>query len=216
MLLVCDTMPSDGPTYFTDALVTMALDGREGVVHSIPDAGLPALSGVDAAIVSGSTAGVYETDDRPWIDGARKLVRDLAAREIPTLGICFGHQLVNDAFGGSVEAGDQQRGLVDVEFDDDPLFDGLSERTPLVHGDYVVEPGDGMETIGSADYYDHLATRHESLPVWTVQYHPEFTASLLDRIADDFGWPDTDGERDFSDVNAAQTIDNFARVAGLD
>ncbi|WP_396610697.1 type 1 glutamine amidotransferase [Haloferax sp. S1W] len=213
MLLVCDTMPEDGPAYFTGALTELAFDGRDGRVHSVLEAGFPALSNVDAAIVTGSTAGVYEADDRPWIADARRLVRDLVAREIPTLGVCFGHQLVNDALGGTVEAGDQQRGLVDVDLGDDPLFDGISNRIPLVHGDYVVEPGDGMETIASAEYYDHLATRHESLPVWTVQYHPEFTESLLDRIVADFGWPDD--EHDFSAVNAARTVDNFAMLADL-
>lgn len=216
MLLVCDTMAADGPSYFTDALADLALDSREGVVHSLPSDGLPTLSDVDAVIVTGSTAGVYEADERPWIDDGRRLVRELVAREIPTLGVCFGHQLVNDALGGSVDAGDQKRGIVDVELDDDPLFDGVAGTIPMVHGDYVTSPGDRMETIGSADYYDHLATRHESAPVWTVQYHPEFTASLLDRIDDDFGWPDDDANRDFDEVTAAKTVDNFASLAGLD
>ncbi|KAB1197278.1 MULTISPECIES: type 1 glutamine amidotransferase [Haloferax] len=216
MLLVCDTMPQDGPSYFTDALASLALDGRDGVVHSLPGDGLPTLSDVDAVVVTGSTAGVYETAERPWIDDGHRLVRELVAREIPTLGVCFGHQLVNDALGGTVESGDQKRGLVDIELADDPVFEGVSGQIPMVHGDYVVEPGDRMETIGAADYYDHLATRHESAPVWTVQYHPEFTAALLDRIADDFGWPDGDENRDFDDVTAVKTVENFAGLAGLD
>ncbi|KAB1186718.1 MULTISPECIES: type 1 glutamine amidotransferase [Haloferax] len=216
MLLVCDTMALDGPSYFTDALADLALDGRDGVVHSLPSDGLPSLSDVDAVVVTGSTAGVYEADERPWIDDGRRLVRELVAREIPTLGVCFGHQLVNDALGGTVEAGDQKRGLVDVDLADDPVFEGIASTIPMVHGDYVVEPGKRMETIASADYYDHLATRHESAPVWTVQYHPEFTAALFDRIADDFGWPEDDSDRDFDDVTAVNTVENFAALAGLD
>ena len=216
MLLVCDTMTPHGPSYFTDALASLAFDGREGVVHSLPRDGLPTLSNVDAVVITGSIAGVYETRDRPWIADGRRLVRELVARELPTLGVCFGHQLVNDALGGTVEAGDQKRGIVDVELAADPMFESVSNRIPMVHGDYVVEPGDRMETIGSADYYDHLATRHESAPVWTVQYHPEFTDALLDRIADDFGWPESDADRDFDDVTAARTVDNFAALAGLD
>ncbi|KAB1192461.1 type 1 glutamine amidotransferase [Haloferax sp. MBLA0076] len=216
MLLVCDTMVSDGPSYFTDALADLALDGRDGVVHSLPGDGLPTLSDVDAVIVTGSTAGVYEADERPWIADGRRLVRELVAREIPTLGVCFGHQLVNDALGGTVDAGHQKRGIVEVELDDDPVFEGVSGKIPMVHGDYVVSPGDRMETIASADYYDHLATRHESAPVWTVQYHPEFTGTLLDRITDDFGWPDEEDHNDFDDVTAAKTVENFASLAGLD
>ncbi|MFC7204604.1 type 1 glutamine amidotransferase [Haloferax namakaokahaiae] len=216
MILVCDTMPTDGPQYFTDALAALALDGREGVVHSIPQDGIPDLSGVDAVVITGSTAGVYETADRPWIDDGRRLVRELVEREIPTYGVCFGHQLVNDALGGTVEAGEQKRGIVDVELADDRIFDGISSQIPMVHGDYVREPGDEMETIGSASYYEHLATRHASAPIWTTQYHPEFTVALLDRIADDFGWPETDTDRDFTGVTANETVANFARLAGLD
>ena len=210
------TVPADGPAYFTDALADLALDGREGTVHSLPDDGLPTLSNVDAVVLTGSTAGVYESDERPWLDDARLLARDLVARELPTLGVCFGHQLVNDALGGTVEAGDQRRGIADVDLGDDPLFEGVSGRIPMVHGDYVVAPGDRMVTVASADYYDHLATRHEDAPVWTVQYHPEFTAALLDRIADDFGWPDDDADRDFGDVTADRTVENFVAAAGLD
>ncbi|WP_410765683.1 type 1 glutamine amidotransferase [Haloferax sp. DFSO60] len=215
MILVCDTMPTDGPQYFTDALATLALEGREGAVHSIPQEGIPDLPGVDAVIITGSTAGVYETADRPWIDDGRALVHELVEREIPTYGVCFGHQLVNDALGGTVEAGDQKRGIVDVELDD-PLFDDISNQIPMVHGDYVLEPGDEMETIGAASYYDHLATRHTDAPVWTTQYHPEFTIELLDRIADDFGWPEDEADRDFGNVTADKTVSNFARLAGID
>lgn len=85
----------------------------------------------------------------------------------------------------------------------------------MIHDGYVVAPGNHMETVASADYYDHLATRHESASVWTVRYHPEFTAGLLDHIADDFGWPGDDAGRDFDDMTANRTLENFV-VAGLD
>jgi GMP synthase (glutamine-hydrolysing) len=83
----------------------------------------------------------------------------------------------------------------------------------MVHGDHVTDLGDGMESIASADYYPHLASRHTDAPVWTTQYHPEFTADVLSRVERDFGWV---GSRDFSDVTAARTVANFRRLAGLD
>lgn len=57
----------------------------------------------DAVVLTGSTAGVYETDRHGWIAEQEALVRDLVEREVPTLGVCFGHQVVNAALGGTVE-----------------------------------------------------------------------------------------------------------------
>ena len=174
-----------------------------------------ALDGVDAAVLSGSTAGVYEDDDREWIEGAREVVRELIERGVPTLGVCFGHQLVNDALGGRVEHRGVRAGLVAAEFDDDPLFEGVPPTVPAVHGDVVVEAGDGMEPIGAVADYDYplFATRHRSVPVWTVQFHPELTADHRDRLVDDFGWEDRD--RSFEAVDGDRLFRNFRALAGV-
>jgi GMP synthase (glutamine-hydrolysing) len=212
MLLVCDTeVDPDAYGYLPRALRGLLPDHER--YHYPTRGGEPSLDGVDAVVVTGSTAGVYEADDRPWIPRARQFVRQLVDREIPTLGVCFGHQLVNDALGGRVEHRGLTARLVDAELDDDPLFAGVSPTIPMVHGDHVVETGDGMEPIASADYYPLLATRHAAAPVWTTQYHPEFTADLLPAIERDFGW---DGTREFDGVNTERTVANFRRLASLD
>lgn len=70
----------------------------------------------------------------------------------------------------------------------------------MVHGNYAVAPDDCMEIVASTDHYDHLATRHEDMSVRMVRYRPEFATGLLDHIADDFGRPDDDADRDLDDV----------------
>jgi GMP synthase (glutamine-hydrolysing) len=55
--------------------------------------GKPPLGGVDAVVTTESTAGVYGTDEWPWIHTARALVRRLVARENATPGVYFGHRL---------------------------------------------------------------------------------------------------------------------------
>ncbi|MDX1748098.1 MAG: type 1 glutamine amidotransferase, partial [Halobacteriales archaeon] len=174
MLLVCDTeVDPDAYGYLPRALRGLLPDH---CVYDYPTrGGVPPLDGVDAVVITGSTAGVYEAADRPWIDDAKQLVRRLVERQIPTLGVCFGHQLVNDALGGAVEHRGLTAELVEADLDDDPLFEGVSPTLPMVHGDHVTRLGEGMEPIARADYYPLLATRHTDAPIWTTQYHPEFT-----------------------------------------
>lgn len=170
----------------------------------------PDLDAAAAVVLTGSTAGAYERDEYDWMGDQMALVRELLDREVPTLAVCFGHQLANAALGGTVEAVDTTAGLVDATLGDDPLFDGVSPVVPAVHGDKVTETGDGMRVVGNADYYDAFATRHEAAPLWTTQFHPEFTAAHRPRIERDYGWS-TNGHT-FADVNATRVYENFTRL----
>ena len=209
MLLVLENEVDPDARYFVPEIVDH-LDDCE-VYDYAEEGGQPSLSGVDGVVVSGSTAGVYDSGDYPWMDEEMALVRELVEREIPTLGICFGHQLVNAALGGIVQHRGPTTRLVRADLDDDPLLEGVSEVIPAVHGDHVVARGREMEPIGTADYYSNFATRHRDAPLWTVQYHPEFTERLLGRVREDFGWEDND--LSFSDVNVEETFRNFERLA---
>jgi len=171
----------------------------------------PVLEAVDGVVLSGSTVGVYEVEKRPWIADQQRLVRELIDREIPTLGVCFGHQIANAALGGAVEHVGTTCRPVETDLTDDPLFDGVSSVVPVAHGDVVTEPGDGMDVIASADYYHAFATRHRNAPLWTVQFHPEFTAALRDRLEADFDW--TDEAHGFEAINATRVVENFVSLA---
>ncbi|WP_435335053.1 type 1 glutamine amidotransferase [Haloarchaeobius sp. TZWWS8] len=178
----------------------------EGGPPSLADLGVP-----DGIIVGGSTAGVYESDDYPWMDEEAAFVRECIDDEIPLLGICFGHQLVNEALGGRVEHHGLDHRLVTADLVADPLFEGVDETLPAVHGDRVVELGDGMEPLAATDEYPFFASRHRDAPVWTTQFHPEFVADLLPRIRADFGW--TENELSWDDVTADRVLENFAKLA---
>lgn len=215
MLLVLENEVDADKRYFVPEIVRYL---TEYEVFSYADEGsnpsLDEVGGVerfDGVVLSGSTAGVYERDEYPWMDEQMTLVRELVEREIPTLGVCFGHQLVNDALGGRVEHRGLTNELVRADLAADPLFEGVNDVIPAVHGDHVVECGDGMESIASAPHAENFATRHRDAPVWTVQYHPEFTDRSLGRIEADFGWRDND--LSFADVNVEETFRNFERLA---
>ncbi|WP_255169510.1 type 1 glutamine amidotransferase [Natrononativus amylolyticus] len=170
----------------------------------------PDLEGIDAVVISGSTAGVYEVEDEPWIADQQELIRELVERRIPTLGVCFGHQVANAALGGRVEHVGPTHRLVAVDFDGDPLFDGVAPVVPAIHGDSVLEPGEGMETIARTEHSPHFGTRHRDAPLWTVQFHPELSSDYHNRIERDFGWTETD--HSYDDVTAARVFENFTSL----
>ncbi|MGQ3329338.1 MULTISPECIES: type 1 glutamine amidotransferase [Halorubrum] len=165
------------------------------------------LDEADGVVLTGSTAGVYEAESRPWIADQEALVRELVDREIPTLGVCFGHQVVNSALGGTVEEVGTTATLVEASLDDDPLFDGVDPVVVSLHGDAVTELGAGMEAIASADHARIFGSRHRTAPLWTVQFHPEITAEHRETLREQFDWAP---ERfSFDDVTPGQVFENF-------
>lgn len=166
------------------------------------------LENADGVVLTGSTASVYEADDKPWIGDQKAFVRELVGRNIPTLGVCFGHQVINSAVGGTVEEIETTTRLVEATLEDDPLFAGVDPVVVSLHGDAVTTPGTQMETIASANHSAVFGTRHRSAPVWTVQFHPELTADHQEQLVDDFGWDA--GQFSFEDVTAGKIFDNFS------
>jgi len=169
------------------------------------------LDDVDGVVLTGSTAAVYESDSRSWISEQEALVRELVDREIPTLGVCFGHQVVNLALGGTVKEVGTTATLVEATLSDDPLFDGVEPIVVSLHSDIVTEPGADMEVIASADHARVFGTRHNSAPLWTVQFHPEITAAHRENLVTDFGWESE--QFSFEDVSDGRVFENFVRLA---
>lgn len=172
---------------------------------------IPDLESYDGVVLSGSTASVYDDAHEAWVEPASEIVRRCRDDEIPLLGICFGHQLVHQALGGSVEHDHRRATFVEMERidrDDDLLAD-VTPIVPVLHADLVVDPGDSLETTARTAYNDHFCSRHTDAPIWTVQFHPEFT----ERVADEPGdWDPED--RSFEDSNATRVLDAFAAYCG--
>lgn len=193
--------------YHCDAVASRLPAAAE--VDFVADERVP-LDDADGVVLTGSTAAVYEADRHPWIAEQEALVRELVEREIPTLGVCFGHQVANAALGGTVEHVGTTATLVEATLADDPLFDGVDPVVVSLHGDAVIDPGDDMEIIASAPHADVFGTRHRTAPLWTVQFHPEITAAHRDRLVEDFGWEPSSFS--FADVTAGRLFENFRSI----
>lgn len=101
--------------------------------------------------------------------------------EIPTLGVCLGHQAIGEAFGGDVvRARAVMHGKTSViDHSGTELFADLPNPMEVMrYHSLVVEPRslpDELEVTATArDNPSEIhAMRHRSFPIWGVQFHPE-------------------------------------------
>jgi GMP synthase (glutamine-hydrolysing) len=171
---------------FTDWIVT-GLDAAPTEVRIIDAENvctLPAYDEVAGVVITGSHAMV--TERQPWSERVAAWLPGLIERGIPTLGICYGHQLLAHALGG--EVGDNPNGrefgtvTVDLaaEAADDPLLGGLPSRLPVqvCHTQSALRLPAGARRLaqGSRDANQAFVVGEAA---WGVQFHPEFDAEVV-------------------------------------
>jgi GMP synthase (glutamine-hydrolysing) len=97
----------------------------------------------------------------------------------PTLGVCYGMNLIVHLLGGEITPADRREyGRADLIVDDsDTLFDGFArgESTPvwMSHGDQVRVVPNGFEVLAHSTNSHIGAFRHRDRPIYGVQFHPE-------------------------------------------
>lgn len=142
---------------------------------------LPEPKDVAALIVTGSAASV--TERAPWILETEHALVGLVSAGVPTLGVCFGHQLLGQALGGEVRANPRGREIGTVEHElvaDDALFAGAPRRllVNMSHLDSVVTLPPGARVLGRTELEPHAAVRFGER-AWGVQFHPEFDGPVM-------------------------------------
>ena len=129
----------------------------------------------DGVVVTGSRASAYA--DEPWIHDTREWVRTAHERGLPILGVCFGHQLLASALGGTVEAmpdGGFEIGYRTVKRTaETPLLAGLNDEFTVftTHGDRVTDLPDGAAVFAENEYGVHGFRVGDA---FGVQFHPEY------------------------------------------
>src|SRR5689334_25133432 len=86
------------PDMFVSLLSKADKDLSFETVALLDGAPLPDPRACEAVLITGSPFGVY--DSTPWMDPLRDFIRRAHGAKTPTIGVCFGHQIVADALGG--------------------------------------------------------------------------------------------------------------------
>jgi GMP synthase (glutamine-hydrolysing) len=146
------------------------------------DAPDPAL--LAGVIVTGSPARI--ADQAPWMMRVQEALRELVALHVPVLGICFGHQLLGMALGGTSGPNPLGREIGTVLLSSssrsrgDPLFGAAPPSYPvsMTHLDVVLELPPESVVLGSTERDRHAAVRFGE-HAWGVQFHPEMDFEIV-------------------------------------
>lgn len=145
---------------------------------------LPTPKGWSGVLITGS--GAMVTERLPWSERSAAWLRDAAADGLPLFGICYGHQLLAHAFGGTVgdNPAGREMGTVSVELQphagDDPLFAGLPARfsAQTTHLQSVLTPPPDAKVLARSARDGCQAFRVGPV-AWGVQFHPEFSSAMM-------------------------------------
>lgn len=139
---------------------------------------LPDPSRLEAIVLTGSAAGVY--DDLPWLDPLRAFIRATYGSQTPMLGICFGHQIMADALGGDVRKSEKGWGLGRHTYQVKARPDFMRTAPGALavacsHQDQVITPPGDAEVILASDFTPNAGLAYRNGAALSFQAHPEFS-----------------------------------------
>lgn len=153
------------------------------------------LSGYAGVVCLGGHMGATDDLDFPWLVDVRRLLAEAASRQLPTLAICLGAQLLAVATGGRVVTGPDgpEVGPLLVAKRDlgwnDPLFADLPFMPDVMqfHSDIVEQLPPGAALLAASTLYPNQAFRVGRC-AYGLQFHIETTTDLV------LGWAESNQE----------------------
>lgn len=134
-------------------------------------------------IILGGPIGVYETEDYPFLNDEITLLKARLSKNLPTIGICLGAQLIAHALGARVYAGHQKEigwSVLDIRYATKNILLPLTD-TPVLHwhGDTFDLPQNAV-LLASSDIYSNQAFQYGE-KILALQFHLEVAADSLEK-----------------------------------
>ncbi|MFA5983358.1 MAG: glutamine amidotransferase [Methylococcaceae bacterium] len=154
------------------------------VVNVAAGQALPAIESISSIIITGSPAMV--TEQKAWMQQLALWLPRAIGQRVPLLGICFGHQILAQALGGSVgyHAKGREIGTVSIGLTNEGKQDILFGHMPdifmahVTHAQSVLKlPAQARLLAGNAYEAQHAFSIGPL--AWGVQFHPEFSTDIM-------------------------------------
>ena len=152
-------------------------------IVNVYDGVLPSCKNDDVWVIMGSRYSVY--NDINWIDTFRNHIKTGIKKEIPMLGICFGHQIIGSALGARVVNNDKGWDLGSSEIEltkegqNSILFKGFKSKFLAYesHHDVLIDLPANVSLLAKNKY--GIQSFSYSDFIFGVQFHPEFDFKIM-------------------------------------
>ena len=120
-------------------------------------------------IFSGGPSSVYDS-------GAPIPDKKIFQLNVPILGICYGHQIIVNNFGGKIKRANKEYGSSVLTIDSNSdILNGIGDsvRAWMSHGDEAEDVPEGFEIIGHTESSRSAAIANKQKTIFGIQFHPE-------------------------------------------
>ncbi len=150
-------------------------DAVFSTVSAIRGQDYPQPSDFDGYILTGSKHSTCENTD--WMIRQIQFLQQTRTAEIPVFGICFGHQIMANAYGGKTTKSRQGWGIGAQSYHSN-CQSALTGNVYVFHQDQVSQVPPSADVIGGSDHCPNGVLRYR-FPALSVQYHPEFSNAYV-------------------------------------
>ena len=120
-------------------------------------------------IFSGGPSSVYDS-------GAPIPDDKIFQLQVPILGICYGHQIIVNNFGGKIKRANKEYGSSVLTIDNNSdILNGIGDsvRAWMSHGDEAEDVPEDFEIIGHTESSRSAAIANKQKTIFGIQFHPE-------------------------------------------
>ncbi len=148
---------------------------------------LPDPSRLQAALITGSAAGVYDKLD--WLEPLRDFIRKAHGARTKMVGVCFGHQVIAEALGGQVNKSEKGWGLGRHTYQicTRPGFFDLPRASVSVacsHQDQVISAPQDAKVLLASEFTPNAGLIYANGTTLSFQPHPEFDDTYTAALAE--------------------------------